>query len=269
MTKSILDAQNSQLINVYGKVIDQYGNPVVGAKVDGGVLLNVGIEGSGGKHYQTETDAQGLFTFNDLHGVRFGAAFEKPGYEYNSKLYTTWWDTYKPDPKNPMVFAMYKLQGAEPMVHSKIHDYIPCDGTEIPYDLLTGKRVANGGLIVTFTRTPADIQTGKPFEWTLTLTVPGGGLTEIHDPYPYEAPHGGYQETTTITTGPAPKTYTDSTNKTYYYKSADGKYGRINVGLQADFQPPPTSFDGSIYLNPSGSRNLEWDSAKEIKPVAK
>jgi hypothetical protein len=162
---------------------------------------------------------------------------------------------------------MYKLRGAESIVHSKIHDYIPCDGTEIQYNLSTGKRVtSNGGLVVRFTRNPVQIVRGTPFEWTLALEVPGGGLIEMKDLYPYEAPESGYQEITTITTGPNPKNYTDSVNKNYYYKSADGKYGRLFIELQADFQPPPTSFDGSIYLNPSGSRNLEFDPAQQIKP---
>jgi hypothetical protein len=34
--------------------------------------------------------------------------------------------------------------------------------------------------------------------------------------------------------------------------------------IMADFQPPPTLFDINIYANPAGSRNLEFDPAKEI-----
>jgi hypothetical protein len=254
-----MDSQS--LGNMYGKVVDQNGNPVVGAKVRGYVRYF-----DGGHSYFTETDSQGRFKFLGLHGLDFGVAPTKDGYA----LYTgqNWSKDYKPDPNNPMVFALYKLQGAEPMVHTKFGRTIPCDGTATHYDLFTGKEVGIGdGLVVTFLRNPVDIHRGKPFEWTLTLNVPGGGLIEIKDDYPYEAPVDGYQETITLGTGPDPKNnYLDSVKKTYYYKSADGKYGRLFISLQADFQPPPTSFGGSIFLNPSGSRNLEWDEEKEIKP---
>jgi len=262
----ILDAQNGQTINAYGRVVDQYGVPIVDADVTGGTVM-MAPDGTASREFTTTTDNQGQFNFLGLHGSYFGVGFKKIGYEFNPKLYLTWWNGYKPDPANPMVFTMYKLQGAEPMVHTKFGRTIPCDGTEVQYNLFTGKETtAGGGLVVTFSRNPIQIVRGTPFEWTLTLQVPGGGLAEINDPYPYEAPEGGYKESITIGTGPNPKTYTDSTTKNYYYKSADGKYGRLFITLQADFQPPPTSFEGSIYLNPSGSRNLEWDPEKQIKP---
>jgi hypothetical protein len=266
--QQVMDAQNKNSINVYGKVVDQNGLPLAGVKVHGAVQISLSPVSERAEMHETQTDGQGLFTFTGLHGTRFGLGLEKIGYEYNTKLYTTWWNDYKPDPAHPMVFVMYKLQGAEPMVHAKIHDYIPCDGTEINYDLQTGKRVATGGdLIVKFTRNPVQIHIGKPFEWILVMTVPGtGGLIEINDSYPYEAPADGYQKTITITTGPNPSQYLGSLSKTYYYKSSDNKYGRIIIELEADFQPPPASLDGSIFLNPSGSRNLEWDETKQVKP---
>ncbi len=258
-------AKNFRRIDLYGKVVDQNGQPIAGVQVKGSIVLAVSLVSSENKDVVTVTDASGRFQFVDLHGIGFGVMLQKSGYEFNGK--PNWSADSEGAPERPVVSTMWKLQGAEPMVHSKIHDYIPCDGTEIHYDLSTGKKVSTGGgLVVKFTRDPVDIQRGKPFEWTLTLEVAGGGLVEMHDPYPYEAPADGYEETVTITTGPEPKTYTDSTNKNYYYKSADGKYGRLNIELQADFQPPPTSFDASIYFNPSGSRNLEYDPAKQIKP---
>jgi len=254
----VLDAENRKSINVYGKVIDQYNQPVADAEVKGGTIL-YSPDGTSGQEYTTETDSQGLFSFIDLHGARFGFGVEKEGYEYNTKLYTEWWNSYKPDPNNPAIFTIWKLQGAEPLVHQDFHFLIPCDGTPISVDPMTGKIVKNSGdLTISFARNPVQIRRGTPFEWSLTLDVPNGGLQEIHDAYPYEAPADGYQPTITITTGPNPPNYVDSTEKSYYYQSPDGKYyGRITITLQADFQPPPTFFHIDAYLNPSGSRNLE------------
>jgi len=51
-----------------------------------------------------------------------------------------------------------------------------------------------------------------------------------------------------------------------YFKSKDGKvFGRMNVEITADYQPPPTVFRADILANPAGSRNLEYDPKKRIK----
>jgi hypothetical protein len=260
-----LEAPNYKTINVYGKVIDQYGQPVAGAEVKGGTLLIITPNESGSQEYTTKTDAQGRFSFTGLQGARFGLGVEKPGYEFDQSLYTEWWDSYKPDPNNPMIFKMWKLQGAEQMMHQNFHVSIPCDGTPIDVNFVTGKIVANGGdMVITFTRNPVQIVRGTPFEWTLTLQVPDGGLVEIHDAYANEAPESGYQETVTLGTGPAPKKYINSAEQNYYFKSASGKYyGRVRIKLQADFQPPPTFLQIEAYVNLAGSRNLEYDRTQD------
>jgi hypothetical protein len=264
--QTALDAENSRPIDVYGKVVDQHGQPVAGVDVKGGTLL-LSPDSSGGQQLDAETDNQGQFSFIGLHGARFGVLLEKPGYESDPRTYAQWWDSYKPDPNNPFVFKIWKLQGAEPMVHSKIHDYIPCDGTEIHYDLATGKKVATGGeLVVKLTRNPVDIVRGKPFDWQASIEIVGGGLTEMTDLYPYEAPADGYKSTISITREATAKEWSASYDAAFYFKTDDGKvYGRMTIKIQADFQPPPTLFNADIYANPAGSRNLEYDPEKTVK----
>jgi hypothetical protein len=151
------------------------------------------------------------------------------------------------------------------MTHANIHAYIPCDGSVTRFDLLTGKKNTAGDLAVKLTRNPVDIDRGKPFDWSIVFEISNGGLQDIMDLYPNEAPADGYK--TAITTNfPAdmPK-WTPSFNHPYYFVAENGRvYGRINISFQADFQPPPTLFDAEIYANPSGSRNLEFDQNKWI-----
>ncbi|HTB63908.1 MAG TPA: carboxypeptidase-like regulatory domain-containing protein [Opitutales bacterium] len=265
--QGVQDAANAQPINVYGKVVDQYGSPVAGAAVHGGVLLSSGGDKSRNETYETVTDSHGEFKFENLHGLRMGVKIEKPGYEYSQSPYLEWWDSYKPDPANPAVFSIYKLQGAEPMAHSKIHDYIPVDGKQIRYDLLTGKKVLDGGdLIVKLSRNPVDIKNLKTFDWQFSMQVVNGGLIEIHDLYPYLAPEKDYLPDLTVSHNASDKDWTSELNATYYIKSRNGQiYARITVRLGAHYQPPPTAFDVEIYANPNGSRNLEFDPAKQIK----
>lgn len=265
--QGIWDRENNTPINFYGRVVDQNGQPIGDVQVEMGVMLYGGFTQSKSQTYNTVTDSQGGFSFIGLHGVDFGFNFKKEGYFYDLKLSSKRPENYySTNTNHPLVFPLWKLQGAELMIRQSLVLNLPCDGTKTVIDLISGKvNSPESSLIVKLERNPVQIIRGKPFEWTFTMTVPGGGLIEMDDPYPYEAPESGYHETVVIATGANPQHYIDAAKKSYYYKSAEGKYGRLTIDLQADFQPPPTFLGISIYLNPSGSRNLEFDSKKQIK----
>ena len=61
----------------YGKVIDQHGNPVVGAKVSAEVNREFGPGGSA----TTQTDSDGLFQFTGLRGKALNITPEKEGFQ--------------------------------------------------------------------------------------------------------------------------------------------------------------------------------------------
>ena len=266
--EAIVAAENSRSLDFYGIVIDQHGDPVAGVKVKAGVGLIVSFSHSDGKDYFTETDTSGRFSFVGIHGAGVGFLFTKAGYSYDQRQpASSRPNDYVPEPNNPVVFAMWKLKGSEPMVKTRIHAYIPCDGTPTMFDLLTGKKVLSGGdLTVRLTRDPVQIVRGNPFGWQLSLEISEGGLQEITDLYPNEAPAVGYQQIVTVSMPVGAKNWSADCKDTYYFTAENGHdYGRINIDLTGDFQPPPTSFDADIYINPSGSRNLEFDPAKAIK----
>jgi hypothetical protein len=56
---------NSHLINVYGKVIDQYGQPVAGADVNGGTLLVVSPIASAAQNFQRRQIHRGFSASRD------------------------------------------------------------------------------------------------------------------------------------------------------------------------------------------------------------
>lgn len=261
-----LEAENKKAINVYGKVIDQYNQPVSQAEIDASVMVNVGFENSADNNYVTTTDMQGQFKFIDLHGARFGFAPKKDGYEYNPKLYLNWWNNYKPDPDNPAIFVMWKLKGAEPMTHAKFGAWIPYDGTPVKIDLFTGKKSEEGDLQVSLTRSPLQVRRGVDhFDWEVQIQVIGGGLVESHDPYPYEAPEKGYQSTFEFGQTKDAPDWTRKLVQTFYIRNAKGDYGRINIDLTTDSdRPEGTGLGVESWMNPSGSRNLEFDRKEEI-----
>jgi hypothetical protein len=260
--------RNIRVQDFYGKVIDQYGQPVAGVNVTGNLFLEQGYDADEKREaFKTLTDAGGLFQFTGLHGSSLGVTVAKEGYEMGQGVgfYEAPNKEGETIPTERAIFKMWKLKGPEPMTRANIHAYIPCDGSVTRYDLLTGKKNASGDLAVQLTRNPVDIDRGKPFDWSIVLEISNGGLQEVVDLYPNEAPADGYK-TTIATNFPAdmPK-WTPSFDNSYYFEAKNGQvFGRININFQADFQPPPTLFDAEIYANPSGSRNLEFDQNKWI-----
>jgi len=257
---------NAKPINVYGKVIDQFGQPVVDATVNGDTLLMISFERSGGETVSTITDAQGRFSFTGLHGARFGLKIEKAGYKYDTQLNVNWWNNYKPDPDNPAIFHMWKLQGAEPMVSDSKFYGIKPDGRFYTIDLINGTKTegttGQGDLIVQIIR-PAQIQQGQKFDWSFTMQANDGGFIETTDPYLNEAPESGYQSQYTITmSANDPNWQEEVQDKTFYLESRNGTvYGQMRVTIIPNYNDTSV-FKFESYVNPSGSRDLEIDPKK-------
>jgi Carboxypeptidase regulatory-like domain len=261
-------SRNQASLDIYGKVIDQNGEPVAGAKVQANVMLTVSMVETRDEIHFTETDANGRFKFLGLRGAELGIRPQKQGYEYKQKsTFSSRPSDYRPDPNNPVVFTMWKLKGAEPMTHANINAYIPCDGSVTRFNLLTGKTSADGDLAVKLTRNPVDIVRGKPFNWSVTLEIPSGGLQPMQDAYPNEAPVDGYKSSITFDFPTNMVHWTPYFDfKKFYFKGRNEQvYGSFSMDVTADFQPPPTSFSAEIYANPAGSRNLEFDRTKQIR----
>jgi hypothetical protein len=258
----IMTGENAKPLDFYGRVVDQEGRPVPGVKIRAGIGLVVSFTQSGGHFVNSETDSGGNFQFLGLHGAGMGPfILSKDGYSYDQNSPTSSRPSdYVPDAERPVIFHVWKLKGPEPMVHVKVHAYVPCDGTPEGFDVLTADADPAGDLVITLTRNPVQIDRNRPFDWSATVEIRnGGGLIPINDSYPYEAPAGGYEPKVTIDMPTANKSWRDSFDQSYYFMSGNGKvYGRMEVRIKADFQPPPTLFNVDIYANPAGSRNLEY-----------
>ena len=251
--------------DTYGKVVDQNGEPVLDAKVVGNVDLTFGDS----KAYKTTTDAKGLFHFLGLRGQGLGIELEKDGYYFNYMLPSA--DrpqNYLPDPNNPLIFTMWKLRGAEPMVHDKKFYGINPDGRIFTIDLVNKKKIegtnALGDLRVQIQR-PAKIKRGGKFDWSLVITAIGGGVIEVTNAsYLYEAPKSGYQQTYEVRMAAANPNWQEQIERAFYIKSRDGKvYGHFHVNIIPNYNDTSV-FDMESYVNPAGSRNLEFDPNKEI-----
>ena len=263
----VIASQNHQAQDFYGKVIDQYGKPVEGATALGTLLWIQGIDiGERREQHTTQTDQNGEFQFTGYHASRLAVAVSKAGYEMDNRgrAYKAPNAENKSSPTQRAMLTIWKLKGPEPIIHTKIEAGIACDGTSRHFDVLTAHR-DSGTLIASLIRNPMNIDRSKPFDWTFTLSFEdaGAGFIPITTAYPYDAPADGYRAVS-IRMPVDSKMWNVQAGQAYYF--FDGKhYGRLTVNIMANYQPPPTHVEFDAFVNPSGSRNLEFDPAKEIK----
>ena len=249
----LMALQDNQSQDFYGKVIDQYSQPVAGADVTVEINLTTGR----GVTQKTQTDADGLFQFTGLRGRSLNITPEKKGYLLSQHgLGLKGLNGPETGPTNRTVYSMWKLRGAEPLTGLKHNYRIPRDGTPISIDLVTGATTVgeNGNLVVRCWTQDVGKRSGEKYDWRCLITVPGGGVVPINEEFPFQAPESEYVLTSEIAM-PANRTnWTSDVDLKFYYRLPDGRYGRMTFSMIAGGDH--FCMIDSV-MNPSGSRNLE------------
>ena len=251
----------------YGRVIDQYGQPVTNVEVVGNLVSEYGWRAPEKfKQCKTHTDAAGLFQFTGLHGAKLGVVPSKPGYELGGHG-----EGFKgPDgaqssPHDRATFTMWKLRGPEPMAHADFYSRVPYDGTPAIFNLATGKKAPDGDLRITLLRSPLKIKREiDKHDWTVKIEMANGGLLVESDPYPNWAPDKGYQSSFESGMSATNVLWSGKFEGKFYFKNARGQFGRLFIILFTDSLRPDTGIGIKTWINPSGSQNLEFDPKKQI-----
>ena len=270
--------QANQPIEFYGKVIDQDDNPIPGVRVKIGVrwtqeLSLPGTSKDVFNRFEVLSDDQGLFKLTDTKGSLLGIdALEKEGYESapsaTRQSYWYWAITadrkYTPDSHRPEIFRLWKKRGAEHLLEKSKSVSVLADGAPVSFDLHTGEKIGAGGdLRVTMARTPQQIEHGqKGFEWTVTAAVEGGGLIETKAEQPYYAPESGYEPRFEFHMSANDPQWAANVARVFFLKLKDGNYGRITLEFYPGFYQAGVSFHS--FINPTGSRNLEYNSLQDV-----
>jgi len=236
-------------INFYGRVIDQNGQPVQGAKVR---LQWTDMSAAGTTEKFTETDVQGMFSLSNEKGKRLSVFVAKDGYRAVKRgrasfEYAAFFEPnyIEPDPNNPVIFQLIKRQEAQPLIKTEQEIRLPQAGsaTTVRLDNTTSLDVS---LLAN------QIKPDQP--WSIRVAVTGGGLQTAADEFPMEAPTDGYQSSVAIDRkSPKPSGWSGLyQGGVLYVKTAQG-YGRVEIRMLAGDNKARVT----TYLNPSGSRNLE------------
>ncbi|MDD5201252.1 MAG: hypothetical protein PHC88_15785 [Terrimicrobiaceae bacterium] len=258
-------------INFYGKVIDQTGQPVQGAKVR---FQWTDMSAAGTTEKITESDARGMFSLANQRGKRLGVYVSKEGYHAmhegkGSFEYAAFSDPeyIEPDLNNPVIFQLLKKIEAEPLIVGDALKVLSYDRAYY-YDLkrgILGRQPPNeAGLKFTFERNQT--AQGQHFDWSWKVEGVNAALQVTSDEFPQLAPSEGYVPSWETGQKADAKTFRIQAQVRLYLRSNDNRYGRVDLELTH----PNTREYGPIlnaksYFNPSGSRNLEFDPAKAVK----
>jgi hypothetical protein len=269
----IMVLKNNQAQDFYGKVVDQYGQPVSTAEVS----LQVHQTEERGGTFKTQTDAKGLFQFTGIRGESLSVIPSKAGYQIEGHgLGTKGQNGPETKPDQRMVYTMWKLKGPEPMIHKEFasRKIIP-DGRTYTIDLLKNEIVegTNGGDLRIRIHRPPNLKPREKFDWTFAMQAVDGGFIEVtNDIYLNEAPASGYlpeygilRHATDVVNYATRELY--RTDRTFFLKSRGGQlYGHFKIlELDPDFRSKGMAvLRLDYYVTPAGSRNLEFDPAKQI-----
>lgn len=264
-------------IKVYGKVTDQHGKPVAGAKV---TLRPINrFKDSYGKR-TVITDGDGKFFAEELYGNALGLSAEKEGYlrippmsSFSSSASLSYeragsgTGEQHADPSNPIVLELLKIDPVEPLIHIDKRPWkLPIDG--IPRKIALDSEEGRGTHEIEFRFTSDTHSRREPgrsvydsFDWSFEIRVPGGGLAWDRSDLEFEAPATGYEECVRYEySATMPREEWKRVRQgRYFVKFADDTYGRIQFSIDGGSDRSPLYMESWFSSNP-GSRNLATEN---------
>jgi hypothetical protein len=256
----------------YGRLADQFGNAVGNADVNFTVRYE-NVNDRGVQRGRVVADGNGLFKISGYRGQDISVVPEKNGYiplemkgigNYSPVLYPEDQRAH-PDPNNPVVIKMWKLQGGEHLIHFQTEIHVPIDGTPVNLDPQTGQISSSGDLIVQV-KTVSAPNVRQRYDWQATIQSINGGLISSSEEFEQmlKAPDTGYNSEFDIAYTKDAKPWSTTFNGVFYFTCRGGScYGKLGIEILSDAVK-----DGAVpvilnsYLNPAASRNLEIDPTK-------
>src|SRR5205085_81086 len=87
------------------------------------------------------------------------------------------------------------------------------------------------------------------FNWQASILVPGGGLVEYNDEFPFEAPEDGYQPSAEFDMPTNALNWRPLVQKSYFIEfGSPPRYGRIQIQLNGASQKASTHRDGKRFI---------------------
>jgi len=266
----ILATQNDIPIIFYGRLEDQFDSPVVGAQVDASVRIYNSVR-STVERFSVTSDANGLFQINHGKGESLTVVPQKAGYVLATKDTVFKYshlekNPFVPDQNNPTIIKMWKLKGAENLVHFQNEIRTPIDGSSVILDLETGKRVESDGDIAIQVESVSNPNVVQEYDWQVKIKAINGGLISSSDDFEqmFQAPEAGYDSEFVVDYQKGVKPWSTTFSGVFYFTSRNGNcYGKLGIEILSDvIKNGDVPVILNSYVNPAGSQNLEIDPGK-------
>lgn len=257
-------------ITMYGKVVDQYGQPVAGARVSM-VIAGGGTYAPGTGLTAYTTDSDGMFhieakgqeiSISDVDhpqvaqlmyetrggyrrtGAQRLKAISSHGEEFS-------WQSYS-SPEKPYLVHVWRV--------SEFEDVKKGGTAFIPEP--NGEPDKRAGIVVTCRREP--MEKNKHWReqkggWSVTFEPIEGGIQQTDDLYLNEAPSDGYKRKITVSMKRTDPDYRVRIvpARRYYYTAHNGEwYGSFSASFEPYMLKDKCLVNADIKYNPNGSRNL-------------
>ena len=162
---------------------------------------------------------------------------------------------------------MWKRQGADRLVIQDQDIRIRYDGSPQLLDLMEGKLAKEppADLRLSLLRTPLERKFGRreKYDWTARVEVLDGGLIESGDEFMFMAPETDYVQALELKQQANDPEWTPNKKVNFYLRSR-GKYGRVTLEFRTGSDQPTTGLTFRSAINPTGSRNLEYDERQSV-----
>jgi hypothetical protein len=255
-------------IEFYGKVVDQFGQPVAGANVIFQWTTVIGPVTNPEKRTSTGTDGQ--FELKDVQGKVLAVSVDKIGFDrtddwiQNFEYADFFHDNfYVPDPNNPVLFHLHKTMEAEPLYVFSPYGDISVGGEPLVLNVEKGKVASQGDLAFSVTLGAETNRYGSDFIVAMQ-GLNGAGFVFSDEEFMSKAPESGYKNTFTVIHKVNVSHYSPEQKLRFYVRTGSGKYASVGVKISLWNNLKTSDFDAGIHFNPSGSRNLEFDQNKWI-----
>ena len=264
---SLAKAMFAQSLSVYGRVVDQFGRPLEGAKIRFGVHDRPWESGS---EYFRSSDSDGRFSISSVKGAAINTEVFMDGY-YNGDQSRR---VFKPgefsSAADPFEFVLYQKGETEPVIYRAVAGVRLTSGTasaklDFSRGALMESNEGRGQMLVEIASTPG-IEHGRP--WRYAIRIKGGGLQKRTHEFAFMAPKSGYSE---MIAGEYAGGMSDignwrnSFSGDFFALLPDGTKARFKIELGTKRENYIRVSELVYNPNPN-SLNLELDPEKAIEP---
>jgi hypothetical protein len=262
-------------IQFWGKVVDENEKPIAGATISLHVRQwhpSVFLQPRGDfKNFERLTDFEGRFHVEGEKGDTLTVqSITKAGYELSAKAEKSFRyhvaTNISPDPENPIIFRMWHLTSAEPLLTGKKFFRVVPDGRSYSVALSSPVVVSLGEVksadLWLRLKRPENVSREDKYDWSFSIQAVQGGVIQTNSEFMYLAPISGYVSNFVHEARNDDSRWAHRIKRNFFFKTGSN-FGRMDVEVFVHYDGG-AAVEINFALNPSGSTNLRFD--RNVQP---